>query len=64
MRPMTARQALQLAADRGATLEAVHARDLKSRPAAARRVPRGGILVKADGLYVALELVPNPGAPK
>lgn len=59
MRAYTVRQAIQIAERRGAIIEATHPRGFASRSAAARRVPRGGLLVNDAGAFVALDLSPR-----
>lgn len=57
MKVYTRREALTYAEGKQCRLEAVYPRPIGSRVSAARRVPRGGILVREDDGYIALELV-------
>lgn len=61
MRAISVRQALKIAADRGCSLEAVRPKTIKKKTAAAKYVPRGGLLVHDGDGYVPLALVPNGG---
>lgn len=55
------RQALDLAIERGCTIEAIHNYGIKTRSAAEAKVPPGGLLVKQDdGTFVAMDLIPIP----